>query len=663
MVLLTSAEELLLFLLDEPSGALLPLTSRTQGLAFAGAVLMDLQLKDRIDTDLDTLTLTNPTPVGNSVLDSTLADIAAAGAQRGAPYWVERIAQRGEEIRERTIADLVTRGILVDPGDEGGLTLAPEVAHARRYPTIDGVRQEDVRLRVMRVLFSDEIPDPADIVIISLIDACDVWRKVLSAPDLTRARKRIDVVSRLDLIGRTVATLARAVRPTARAGRRGSDELPVASRLPLIGSTLGLMRSQRRFYRDQYHRLGPVFRVRTLTGSFVVMAGQEANLFLLRSERSHLHAADMWDPLCAEFGASRFVLNMNGQDHVRMRRELKDGFSRSLIESQLPTAIDVVRRRVDAMPLNAPLPGLQTMQRLVGETAGLLGAGTSTDEYIDDVLVLLRKMMRRGVFGIPALPRGPRLRRASRRVAELSDKLLMDHQLQQHGRKADVIDDVLELHRADPMFLPEMDVALTALLPLFAGIDTAASVSACMLYTVLKNPGLGKLVRAEADALFAGDGPMVEKAREMDVTYRTMLETMRMYTPGPGLMRRVTTSFDFCGYRIPAGENLVIASTVTHDLPGLFPDPQRFDIDRYLPGREEHKRPGAFAPFGFGLHHCAGRGFAEMQIPLMMATLLHEADLQLAPPTYELKTVEVPFLSPDRRLKFKVTGRRHASTA
>ena len=342
-----------------------------------------------------------------------------------------------------------------------------------------------------------------------------------------------------------------------------------------------------------------------------------------------------------------------------MRREMKNGFSRTLIERQLPTAIDVVRRRVAAMPLDTPLPGLHTMQRLVGETAGVLGASTSTDEYIDDVLVLLRKMMRRGVFGTPALPQSPRLRRATRRVAELSNKLLMDHQLRQRRRTTDVIDDVLDLHHADPMFLPETDLPLTALLPLFAGIDTAASVGAFMLYTVLKNPALRKLLQTEADALFGKDGPAVEKMRELDVTYRTMLETMRMYTPGPGLMRKVTTSFDFCGYRIPAGEDLVIAATVTHDLPELFPDPQRFDIDRYLPGREEHKQPGAYAPFGLGLHHCAGRGFAETQVPLMMATLLHEADLELVPRTYELKTVEVPFLSPDQRLKFRLTGRRH----
>ena len=72
---------------------------------------------------------------------------------------------------ERTIDRLIARGILLEPGDDGFPSLSPEVAHARRYPATDGVAQEHIRLRVMRVLFSDEIPDPADIVIISPIHA------------------------------------------------------------------------------------------------------------------------------------------------------------------------------------------------------------------------------------------------------------------------------------------------------------------------------------------------------------------------------------------------------------------------------------------------------------------------------------------------------------
>ncbi len=657
-----SAEEFLLFLVDEGNGTLLPLTSRTEHLALAGAVLMDLQLADRIDTDLDNIILSDPTPLGDDVLDPTLADIADAEETHDALYWVERTAQRGHKIRERTIARLVARGILVDPDDDGSLALTPAVAHARRYPSTNGAPREDVKLRIMRVLFADDIPDPHDIVIISLVDACNVWRKVLSAAELMKARKRIAIVSRLDLIGQAVARLVQLIRPTARVARDGANDLPLARGLPLVGSTFSLARDQRAFFLEEYQRLGPVFRVKTLTRTFVTIAGQEANLFMSRSERSHMHTSDMWDPLCAEVGASRFVLNMNGKDHVRMRRELKNGVSRGLIEHQLPEAVDAVRHRFVALPRNTPLPGLHTMQRLVGETVCSLAVGVSTDEYIDDVLIVLRSTVGRGLFRIPALPATPRFRRASRRVAELSDNLLMSHQLQQRGRKADVLDEVLELHRADPMFLPETDVALTSLLPLFAGLDTAAATIACMLCVVLKNPELRERVRAEADALFADATPAVEKARHMDVTNRVMLETMRMYTPGPGQMRKVTTSFDFAGHRIPAGVDLFIAGIVTHDLPEHFPDPQRFDIDRYLPGREEHNQPCVYTPFGLGAHRCAGRGLAEMMIPLIVATLLHEAEIELDPPTYELRMARwalFPSGRPETRLRFRIQSLRH----
>ena len=135
-----------------------------------------------------------------------------------------------------------------------------------------------------------------------------------------------------------------------------------------------------------------------------------------------------------------------------------------------------------------------------------------------------------------------------------------------------------------------------------------------MLYVVLKNAALRERVQAEADALFAGGPPDGEKVRELDVTHRIMLEALRMYTPVPGIQRRVTTSFDFAGHRIQAGEDVIFVYHVTHDLPEHFPDPQRFDIDRYLPGREEHKQLGAYAPFGLGVHYCAGRGFAESQL-------------------------------------------------
>ena len=255
----------------------------------------------------------------------------------------------------------------------------------------------------MRVLFSDEIPDPADIVIISLLDACDVWRKLLTPEELKKARRRIETVSRLDLIGRAVATLVRMVRPTARADRRRAVGLPLARGLPLIGSTLAVARDPRGFFVQEYLRSGPVFRVRTVGRDFVAIAGQDANLFVSRAERMHLHTSDTWDPLCAEFGASRFVLNMDGKDHVRMRRETKEGVSRQLIESQIPKVVEVIRRHVAAMPLHTPLAGLPPILRLAGETTSAIVAGASTGEHVADVRLVLKEAVTRGILHLPRL--------------------------------------------------------------------------------------------------------------------------------------------------------------------------------------------------------------------------------------------------------------------
>ena len=163
--------------------------------ALAGAVLMDLALDNRIDTDLERLVLVDSTPLGDSLLDPTLADIAA-GEERNARYWVEHTANRAAEIREEALNRLVDQGIL-ERKDDRFLW----VFQSRRYPMVDGKEEREVRLRLMSILFSDEIPDPRDIVLLSLTDACGILRGMLSRRELNSAAERIEQVRKLDLVG------------------------------------------------------------------------------------------------------------------------------------------------------------------------------------------------------------------------------------------------------------------------------------------------------------------------------------------------------------------------------------------------------------------------------------------------------------------------------
>ena len=193
------AEEIILLLLDDADGTFARVPRASLDYALAGCVLMELALENRIDTDLERLVVLDPTPLGDSLLDPTLAEIAEhEGGDAG--YWVQRTANRSEEIREQALARLVERGIL-EQREEQFLW----VFRSRRYPLIEGEVEREVKLRIMEVLFSDMIPDPRDVVIISLAHACGIFDRLLSRQEVENVSPRIEQVRRLDLISQAMS--------------------------------------------------------------------------------------------------------------------------------------------------------------------------------------------------------------------------------------------------------------------------------------------------------------------------------------------------------------------------------------------------------------------------------------------------------------------------
>ena len=203
--MLRFAEEIILLLLDDSGGRFARIPTWSMNYALAGGVLMDLALENRIDTDLEKLVLLDSAPVGDSLLDPTLADIAA-GEERDARYWVEHAADRAEAIHYEALARLVSLGILERREDR-----FLWVFRSRRYPVIDGKAEREVKLRIMGVLFSDDIPDPRDVVTICLADACGIFKGLLSRQELARASARIEQVRKLDLIGQAMTQAIRDI--------------------------------------------------------------------------------------------------------------------------------------------------------------------------------------------------------------------------------------------------------------------------------------------------------------------------------------------------------------------------------------------------------------------------------------------------------------------
>ncbi len=204
--MLRFAEEIMLLLLDDGDGTFVELPSHSLELALAGAVLMDLALEGRIDTDPERLFVVDTAPIADDLLAPTLQRIARSMVTYDARHWLRETASHAGEIRERALARLIERGIL---RREQGRFLW--VFRTRRYPVIDDRQLQEVRLRIMALLRNDEIPDARDALIVALADVCGIFGTLLSAAELKTLMPRIRQIGKLDLIAREVTAAVREI--------------------------------------------------------------------------------------------------------------------------------------------------------------------------------------------------------------------------------------------------------------------------------------------------------------------------------------------------------------------------------------------------------------------------------------------------------------------
>lgn len=196
---LTMPEELLLLVLDDQTGRLQERAGTVGDYAMAGAVLAELALAGRIDTDTHRLWVTDRTPVGDSLLDGVLTSIAGTAAPHGSHYWIQTLGADAAAYRDVLFDRLVRKGVLRRV--EGRfLWVFPE----RRYPAVSGKEEREVKARLLGVLFNDEIPDPRDTLLIGLCRAARLFSLILSPQELDRVQPRIDQVADLEELNRAL---------------------------------------------------------------------------------------------------------------------------------------------------------------------------------------------------------------------------------------------------------------------------------------------------------------------------------------------------------------------------------------------------------------------------------------------------------------------------
>jgi hypothetical protein len=205
--MLTLAEDIILLLLDDDTGKLASIDLMTLNYAMAGAVLMDLALRNKIDNDLESLIVADSTPTGLQMLDTYLDKISSENKENNTRYWLTELSNYGEDIVDSALNMLVEKKILKT--EEKKILW---VIGTRVYPMIDDKEEKEVKRRIIDLLMSDEIPTPQDVVLVSLMDTCSLFTTILSSKEVEKLSSRIEQIKKLDLIGQEVTKVLERLR-------------------------------------------------------------------------------------------------------------------------------------------------------------------------------------------------------------------------------------------------------------------------------------------------------------------------------------------------------------------------------------------------------------------------------------------------------------------
>ena len=164
-----------------------------------------------------------------------------------------------------------------------------------------------------------------------------------------------------------------------------------------------------------------------------------------------------------------------------------------------------------------------------------------------------------------------------------------------------------------------------------AGYETVANALSWTWYLLSENPDCETKLHEEVDRVLAGRLPVAADVPNLRYTENVMAESLRLYPPAWAMGRYARNDFTLGEYFLPARTTVLISQFITQRDPRYFPDPLRFDPDRFSAEGKARRAKFTYFPFGAGARQCIGESFAWMEGVLILATLAQKWKLRLAP--------------------------------
>jgi len=325
------------------------------------------------------------------------------------------------------------------------------------------------------------------------------------------------------------------------------------------------------------------------------------------------------------------LLTSEDEFHHRQRRLAQPAFHRDRIARYADAMVDYADRMQrerwrDAQTLDIA----REMNRLTLAIVGKTLFGTETEAEAEQVRQALSEVMKgfnrsllpfAQIIDRLPLPANLRYRRARAILNSVIYRIIEERRRSGEDR-GDLLSMLLaaqdEESGGQMTDLQVRDEAITIFL---AGHETTANALTWALYLLSQHPEAEARLHDELDTVLSGRLPTVDDFPRLKFTEMVITETMRLYPPAWTLGRRAVKDYQLGPYTVPAGSIVLMSQYVMHHDPRYYPDPFRFDPDRWTPEARASRPQYSYFPFGGGVRRCIGDGFAVMEAIMVLATL------------------------------------------
>jgi cytochrome P450 len=230
---------------------------------------------------------------------------------------------------------------------------------------------------------------------------------------------------------------------------------------------------------------------------------------------------------------------------------------------------------------------------------------------------------------LPFMPYGRRM--ASKRKADAYIYNLIDQRLDDQRDPGDILSILLQAmdRNEDTMTKQHVRDELVSLTA--AGHETTTNTLAWTFYLLSEHPTILKRVLTELQTVLGGRDPQVDDVSRLTYLDWVIKESMRLYPSAWTQGRRAVEAFDLDGYHFPAGTMIMFSQWVLHRLPDVWDDPGVFRPERWDPVSGQKVPQWAYFPFGGGSRICMGMPLAQLQVRLVLATILQHYIPRLIP--------------------------------